>query len=314
MTKSRWKKDMGAALALGIGLLASSCRKDASATNQGSGEPGATRSASTAPAQGERASVLTAGPALAAVPSASPSSPPSTRESECGGAPPPGPLPRLEQGKLAAQQEGRYRFELKYPRFHEDNEKAMRKVNQQLFEQLGAIKTRFVKEAESQGGTPDPDNARWFEGKCETAYHSKSFVSVACETMEGPGAHPHLDKFAYNFQICPEVRVLALADVCRALPECRKKIIQLINDDFRTGEKKQTDIQFRDGPVPHGESTDPDLPIPALRTFAITPTGLRFYLFDELPHVLQAFAVIDIPAAKVRPVLRDEIARRLWGP
>ena len=46
----------------------------------------------------------------------------------------------------------------------------------------------------------------------------------------------------------------------------------------------------------------------------MTPTGLRFYLFDELPHVLQAFAVIDIPAAKLRPVLRDDVAGRIWAP
>jgi hypothetical protein len=55
-------------------------------------------------------------------------------------------------------------------------------------------------------------------------------------------------------------------------------------------------------------------PVATLEAFAITPAGLRFYLFDELPHVLQAFAVVDLPAAKVRPVLREDLTARLWRP
>jgi hypothetical protein len=55
-------------------------------------------------------------------------------------------------------------------------------------------------------------------------------------------------------------------------------------------------------------------PAATLRTFGVTPTGLRIFLFDELPHVLQAFGVVDIPSAKVLPVLREDLARRIWGP
>lgn len=308
MTPSR-RSNIGAALTGCLGLLAASCRNDAAATADRE-DPAAARGASPAPATAGRAAALPATSALAA-PSAASTTMTAARD-ECGG-PPSGSLPKLEERKLAAQQQGQYRFELKYPVFREDNEKVTQRLNRQLLDQLSEIKKRFVKEAEGQDHESDPDNARWFEGKCETAYHSASFVSVACDTMEGPGAHPNLDKFAYNFEICPEVRLLALADLCRSLPECRKKIVQLINEDFRSGEKKQTGIQFRDGPgVAHGEPSDPERPIATLRTFGITPTGMRFYLFDELPHVLQAFGIVDIPAAKLRAVLRDEQARRIW--
>jgi hypothetical protein len=139
-------------------------------------------------------------------------------------------------------------------------------------------------------------------------------VSVACETLEGPGAHPNVDKFAHTFQLCPDVKPIALADLCRALPECRQRIVALINEDFRTGEKKQTGIQFRAGPPSSGEPSDPEHPVATLQAFGITPAGLRFFLFDELPHVLQAFAVVEIPIAKVRGVLREDTARTIWGP
>jgi len=125
--------------------------------------------------------------------------------------------------------------------------------------------------------------------------------------MEGPGAHPNLDKFAVNFQICPEVRRLALTDLCRSLPECRKTIIELISEDFRTGPKKETGIQFRDGATgAKGDSPDKEQPDATLREFAITTAGVSIFLFDELPHVLQAFGMVDLPAAKVRSVLHDE--------
>jgi hypothetical protein len=237
-------------------------------------------------------------------------------DTACGGPPSPkAPLPHAEERKLAASQEGRYRFELKYPILQIDHEKRGEKLNQRLFELLRGLQSRFVQEAGAETGVPDPDNARWFEGKCEIAYQSSSFVSVACDTMEGPGAHPNLDQFAYNFQICPEVHLLALEDVCRALPRCKKELVDLINEDFRRGEKKETGIQFRAHPRSGpGSSPDMEHPVATLQAFGITPAGLRIYLFDELPHVLQAFAVVDLPAAKVRSVLREDVAARLWGP
>jgi hypothetical protein len=300
----------GATVAACLALLAASCRNDAGAANGRGADRAAARAASAAPGTTDPASMLAA-PSHSAAPLGPSSAVAAGRGGDCAG-PAAGPLPRLEERQLAKQQPGQYRFELKYPLFHEENERVTQKLNGHLLEQLTAVQKRFLKEAEGQDGS-DPDNARWFEGKCATAYHSKSFVSVACDTMEGPGAHPNLDKFAYNFQICPDVRQLELADLCRDLPDCRKKIIELINEDFRTGEKKQTGIQFRAGPaLPHGESSDPEHPVATLRTFGITPTGLRFYLFDELPHVLQAFGVIDIPIVKVRSVLRDDLARRVW--
>jgi hypothetical protein len=225
------------------------------------------------------------------------------------------PIPRAEERTLTASREGQYRFELKYPLLHLDHQKRAEKLNQRLLELLRGVEHRFVQEAEGAGGAPDPDNARWFEGKCEIAYQTTAFVSVACDTTEGPGAHPNLDKFAYNFQICPDVHLLALEDVCRALPRCKKEIVDLINEDFRSGQKKETGIQFRVRPRGGaGSSLDMQHPVATLQAFGITPTGLRFYLFDELPHVLQAFAVVDLPAAKVRPVLREDMAALLWGP
>ena len=303
MTQSR-RNEVGAALAGCLGLIVAGCRNDGNATQGRGNEP----AAASIPLARPSAGGTTSG-ASPASPGAAPSA--QGKDDVCGG-PATGPLPKLEERKLATEQKGHYRFELKYPVFHEDDEMVTQKLNRQLLEQLTAIEKRFLKEAEGQGAGSDPEDARWFEGKCATAYHSKAFVSVACDTMEGPGAHPNLDKFAHNFRICPDVRELTLADVCRSLPECRKTIVALVNEDFRTGEKKQTGIQFRDGPARGG--SDPEHPVAALRTFEITQAGLRFFLFDELPHVLQAFAVIDIPAAKLRPVLRDDVARRLWAP
>jgi hypothetical protein len=223
-------------------------------------------------------------------------------------------LPHFEQRKLASHKEGRYRFELTYPVFVEEDEKVASNVNRQLLEQLTAVQKRFLKETRGETEAPDPDNERWFEGKCDTAFYSPSFTSIACETMEGPGAHPNIDQFAVNFQICPDVRRLALADLCRSLPECRVQIIELINQDFRTGQKKETAIQFRDGAIgAKGDAPDTERTATMLRAFGITPVGLRFFLFDELPHALKAFAIVDIPAQKVRPVLRDDVARRIWG-
>ena len=238
------------------------------------------------------------------------------QEADCGGPPPAGaPLPRLESRQLASRQEGHYRFELQYPHLYADDAKVAQKVNDQLLEQLTVIQKRFIKEAVEEGRAPDSENARWFEGTCATTYHSKAFVSVACDTMEGPGAHPNLGKLAYSFQVCPEVRQLALADLCRSLPECRKRSIQLVNEDFRVDPKKETGIQFRDGPMgSRGEPPDMEHPAATLRTFGVTPTGLRFFFFDELPHVLQAFGIVDIPIGKLRPVLREDMALLIWGP
>jgi hypothetical protein len=259
-----------------------------------------------------------------ASPVASPNASAEPPNGPCGGPPPEAPLPRAEERTLAAAQEGHYRFELKYPLLRIDDEKRAKNLNQALLEQLRAIEKRFVRESPGAPGKsltrdddskPDPENARWFEGKCAIAYLSSTFVSVACDTMEGPGAHPNLDKFAYNFEICPEVRLVALGDLCRELVSCKKKIVDLINEDFRTGQKKETGIQFRVGPrgAP-GQPPDMAHPVATLEAFAITPAGLRFFLFDELPHVLQAFAVVDLPAAKVRPVLREDLTARLWRP
>jgi hypothetical protein len=276
-------------------LFVGGCRSDAGAPDE----------------KGPTASAPPAAPTAAA-----PSAGAADVEGGCAGPlPPSAPLPHFEQRKLASHKEGRYRFELTYPAFVEESEKVASNVNRQLLEQLTAVQKRFLKEIQTETQAPDPTNLRWFEGKCDTAFYSPSFASIACETMEGPGAHPNVDKFAINFQTCPDVRRLALADLCRSLPQCRTKIIELINEDFRTGQKKETGIQFRDGALAHGgDSPKKEQPAATLRAFGMTPTGLRFFLFDELPHVLKAFAIVDIPAELVRPVLRDDVARRIWGP
>ena len=279
-----------ALLALGLVATSASCRSDPSSE--------ARRGSTT-----EGAALATSEPG-GAVASAAP----------CAGPSPGAPLPKLEKRTLAAKKDGRYRFELQYPRLGGSDDAVTEKANRLLVDRLSTLEKRFVEEAEKQGGEPDPDNARWFEGKCEVAFDSPSFVSVACETMEGPGAHPNVDKFAHTLQLCPEVKPVALADLCRALPECRKRIVALINDDFRTGEKKQTGIQFRVGPASSGDPPDPEHPVATLQSFGITPAGLRIYLYDELPHVLQAFAVVDLPSAKVRSVMREDFARNSWGP
>jgi hypothetical protein len=296
--------------------LAVGCRGEAGAPEGRRADPSASRGTASVPTAGDHLSAVPMILPPAPIPSASAaaSSTAIAPDVDCGGVPT-APLPRLEQRKLTAERKGQYRFELKYPLFLEDNEKVTQQLNRQFLEHLTAIQKRFVKEAQTEDHAPDPDNARWFEGKCEIAYHSLSFVSVACDTMEGPGAHPNLDKFAYNFQVCPDVRLVTLADLCRSLPDCRKKIVELINEDFRNGEKKETGIQFRDGPMRSpGEPPDMEHPVATLRTFGLTPTGLRVFLFDELPHVLQAFGVVDLPASQLRPVLREDVARRIWGP
>jgi hypothetical protein len=231
----------------------------------------------------------------------------------CSAGAPGAPLPKLEKRSLAAKREGRYRFELEYPLLRTPSEKTEQKVNRALLDRLATMQKRFVKDAEQYSDDSDPENARWFEGKCAISYDSPSFVSVACETMEGPGAHPNVEKFAHNFRICPDVKALELGDLCRSLPECKKRIVDLINEDFRAGDKKQTGIQFRSESGTSGGAPDPDSPIAKLQSFGITPSGLRVYLFDELPHVLQAFAIVDIPVAKVRSVLREDVAQLLWG-
>jgi hypothetical protein len=303
-------------MAVFAGALALGCRSDA-----GGGERANVNGASSS-----SVSPLASGAAELSPRSASPVASPSASalpaNAGCGGPPTEAPLPRAEERTLAASREGHYRFDLKYPLLRIDDEKRAEKLNQALSEQLRAVEKRFVREASGDpgksltrddDGEPDPENARWFEGKCAIAYLSSAFVSVACDTMEGPGAHPNLDKFAYNFQICPEVRLVTLGDLCRALPSCKKKIVDLINEDFRTGQKKETGIQFRVGPrgAP-GQPPDIEHPVATLEAFGITPAGLRIYLFDELPHVLQAFGVVDLPAAKVRPVLHEDLAARLW--
>jgi len=298
-------------------LFVNGCRSEAGAPDgkgRAAGAAQATPSVSVSPTSAP--AMATREPAVNAAPAVAVSANAAAQDGECAGPLPLGsPLPHFEQRKLNSRKEGYYRFELAYPVFQEAREKVAQKINRQLLERLTAIQKRFLKEAEATNGAPDPDNARWYEGKCDVAFYSPSFASVGCETMEGPGAHPNLDKFAINFEICPDVRRLTLADLCRELPECRKKIIELINQDFRTGKKKETGIQFRDGPgAEKVGAPDMEHPVVTLREFGITPVGLRLFLFDELPHVLQAFAIVDIPAAKVRPVLRDDVARRIWGP
>jgi len=306
------------AMAVFAGALALGCRSDAGGGDRVN--QNGTSSSSVSPP----ASHAGEAPPRSASPVASPSASAVLANAACGGPPTDAPLPRAEERTLSASREGHYRFDLQYPLVRIDDEERAEKLNQELLEQLRAIQKRFVRESSGDpgksltrddDGKPEPENARWFEGKCAIAYLSAAFVSVACETMEGPGAHPKLDKFAYNFQICPEVRKVSLGDLCRALPPCKKAIVDLINEDFRTGQKKETGIQFGVGPrgAP-GQPPDREHPIATLQAFGITPAGLRIYLFDELPHVLQAFGVVDLPAAKIRPVMREDLAARLWRP
>jgi hypothetical protein len=305
---------LGAAL-LGLGQLLAACRSESAdgskkaTSNAARGASAAVSTSSTStsnsPAPGAAATGDSAPVALAAPLAKS-------LDAGCGAAPAPGtPLPKLEQKKLAAKREGRYRFELQYPVLVEADSKMEQQLNRLLSQRLTAIQKRFVDESSGDESAPsDPDDARWFEGKCEVAYHSSAFVSVACDTMEGPGAHPNLDKFAYNFQTCPEVRLLTLVDLCRSLSACRQRIVELLNEDFRTGDKKQTGIQFRDS-ASSGPS-DPEHPVAKLDSIGLTPTGLRVFLFDELPHVLQAFAIVDLPAVELSNVLRADIAHAIW--
>ncbi|MET0593183.1 MAG: hypothetical protein ABW133_10815 [Polyangiaceae bacterium] len=302
-----------ALLSVGLAATSLSCRHDSNSDAQ------------RAPNAEKGAALATSAPVTTRAPAAAPSEAPvvpslALSASAAGGVPcapppPPGaPLPKLEKRTLATKKDGHYRFELQYPLLKASDDATTEKVNRLLADRLATLQKRFVKEAQNQGGEADPDNARWFEGKCDVAHDSPSFVSVACETMEGPGAHPNVDKFAHTFQLCPEVKPVALADLCRALPECRKRIVALINEDFRTGDKKQTGIQFRVGPASSADPADSEQPVANLQSFGITPAGLRIFLFDELPHVLQGFGVVDIPVAKVRSVLREDTALRIWGP
>jgi hypothetical protein len=304
--------DVAVGLVSAFFCIAFGCRSEGRAPD-GSGAPGASHVTS-APVSSLRAdahsAALPASPASVGTPA--PSAFASAGATDCGEAKPPSaPLPQVDQQKLTSERHGFYRFELQYPVFPDSTHKGHFALNRLLSQKLTTLQKRFLDGAGGEGRAPDPDNARWFEGKCELAYASRVFVSVACDTMEGPGAHPNLDKFAYNYRVCPDVREVTLSDLCRSLADCRRRIVQLINDDFRSGEKKQTGIQFREDTK--GTAGDTEQPVAKLDAFGITPSGLRVFLFDELPHVLQAFAIVDIPAAKLRSVVRDDVARQIWG-
>lgn len=319
-----WRRFDFAVLAMAAAATSIACRNDVSSDAKRA-NPGAASAVSVGPSPNAEPPAPVAAPSSHTLPLGEPRSAaeaalasaggPSAAapDAGCGVARPDAPLPKLEKRSLAAKREGRYRFELEYPVLRAKAEKIEQSVNRALLDRLSALQKRFVKDAEENSDGSDPDNARWFEGKCDIAYDSPSFVSVGCETMEGPGAHPNVDKLAYNFRICPNVKALELADLCRSLPECKKRIVDLINEDFRQGDKKQAGIQFRTESEAPGSPADPERTVAKLQSFGITPAGLRVFLFDELPHVLQAFAIVDIPAAKVRSVLREDVARALWG-
>ncbi|HXN32401.1 MAG TPA: hypothetical protein VN894_11085, partial [Polyangiaceae bacterium] len=160
----------------------------------------------------------------------------------------------------------------------------------------------FVKDADEAlaetKGDPDgvkPDQIAQ-EIRCAELLSTPSLVSIGCASSTNlGGAHPEGQRFAYSYGICAGKgpKPVTLGGVCRSGAPCVKTVVAAINRSLASGPAKDANVKISE------QSS-------ALEHFAVTKTGLRFFVNDELPQALQAAGAVDVPFRDLKSVLRED--------
>ncbi|MDP9033880.1 MAG: hypothetical protein M3O50_03675 [Myxococcota bacterium] len=174
-----------------------------------------------------------------------------------------------------------------------------KELNSVIASNIAQMRRAFTAHAEETivetRGDPEPvtPDRMGQEIKCDLAGATTTVLSIECTNSRYfGGPYPGMDHFVYNFGLCagkhPEA--LTLAALCRPDVKCEKTILDLISRELSA---RNVDVKLDE----HAE---------ALKTFAITQAGLRFFANDDLPHVIASAGTIDIAFAQLRNVLRDD--------
>jgi hypothetical protein len=83
---------------------------------------------------------------------------------------------------------------------------------------------------------------------------------------------------------------VTLASLCKPDAPCTKAILDLIRHKLAA---RKVDVTLDE----HAE---------ALKQFAITRSGFRFFANDDLPHVIQSKGIVDVPFERLHAVLRHD--------
>jgi hypothetical protein len=235
--------------------------------------------------------------AAASAPPAGPAPSAAPRAGECA---PIAATPKVEVHNLKLS--SKYRSLIKYPAPVSSAPNVDKEIVAQIEADLKRRQREFNKSAdEAIAGTKDePDGLKpdqvGLEIDCQQTFLSDTLFSIACTDVPALGGpYPDVQHFAYNFQFCAndKVRALHLPDVCRPGAACTKAIAKLINQTLKAGLAKDADVQI-------------DAQSDALKKFAVTPKGLRFFVNEELPHVLDEAGTIDIAFGKLTAVLKAD--------
>jgi hypothetical protein len=202
--------------------------------------------------------------------------------------------PKTERRNLPSQ--GRYDARASYPYVLSSDAAVDEEANGVIAGDLASRRRAFTKDAdeamaEARGDrralTPDQ---LALDIKCEEALATTTLLSIVCSCYTNlGGAYPNLDTFAYNFALCAGkgASYLTLAALCTPEAGCKRTILDLIRRKLAA---KKIDVTL-------------DENAEALKRFAITQTGLRFFANDDIPHAIASTGTIDIPFEMLRAVL-----------
>jgi hypothetical protein len=131
------------------------------------------------------------------------------------------------------------------------------------------------------------------EIKCDKVLATTTTLSIVCTCYANVGAaYPNVDYFSYNFSMCEKkgASTLTLAALCKPDAPCKSAILDFVRRKLAA---EKIDVVL-------------DENAEALKRFAITRTGLRFFANDDLPHAVASSGTIDIPFERLGAVLRRD--------
>lgn len=204
---------------------------------------------------------------------------------------------KTERRELAPQ--GRYEARASYPYALSSDAAVDDGINAVIAADLEARRREFTKNAdeliETEKNDPTsltPDRVA-LEIKCDQALITTSLLSISCTSYRDLGRpYPNLESFAYNFALCAgtRARYVTLASLCKPDAPCKRTILDLIRRELAA---RKVDVTLDE----HAE---------ALKQFAVTRSGFRFFANDDLPHVIQSAGIIDVPFERLSAVLRHD--------
>ncbi|MGD0676529.1 MAG: hypothetical protein ABSC94_14010 [Polyangiaceae bacterium] len=176
-----------------------------------------------------------------------------------------------------------------------------KEINGVIADDLVSRRRSFMRDADNATAGSEDDlgtpNQMVFDIRCDEALSTTALLSIECKSYSDlGGAHPNDEHFAYNFGICAgkPCTSLTLAALCKPDASWKTTILDLIRQKLLRKLSTQG-VEFLNLDDYSG----------ALKSFAITSTGLRFFA-NDLPHVIASAAVIDIPFKQLSSILRRD--------